>query len=375
MASDSDIAPGQFLRIAIIGTDGLPARYGGFETCVEQLAPRLARKGHQMVVLGSSVKRNGRFAEDAPRLMHRYLPLPANGAASVPYDLFSFLASYRKSDAVIVMGVSAGIFMPFMRMLAGHRRIIVNVDGLESRREKWRGMKRWFLGWSEALAIRCAHAVISDNQGIADAVWQRYQCTSSVIPYGNDHVLPIESKCAQALVRQRFGLEPGDYLLTVARIEPENHIDLMMEAFLASDQPRYVVVGNFSGTPLGRELLARYGAEPRILCIDSLFDPQALAALRACSHAYLHGHSVGGTNPSLIEVLPYHRPILAYDCVFNRHTLHGGGGYFATGMELTRLLVHGDRRTWIPDATWVALGCYQWERIAQAYERLCRGDG
>jgi glycosyltransferase involved in cell wall biosynthesis len=365
--TDSSQSP---LRIAVIGTDGLPARYGGFETCVEQLAPRLARRGHATLVFGSSVGRTA-LAVDGERLTHRYLPLRANGLWSVPYDLLNFLVCWRKVDAMLVMGVSGGIFLPLLRRMAGPRRIIVNVDGLETRRDKWTGFKRWFLERSEALAVRHAHAVVSDNQGIADMVQARYGRASTVIAYGCDHVLQLPPGHAHALLKERFGLAPGGYLLTVARIEPENHIAEMLQAFLASPRPLYVLVGNFSATPLGRELLARYQGEPRVRFIDSLFEPEALAALRAGCHIYLHGHSVGGTNPSLVEMLPYQRPLLAFDCSFNRHTLDNQGGYFADVPALTRQLQVPTEQAWLPEPA--LAGRYRWETIADAYEALCRG--
>lgn len=364
-------APHAPLRIALIGTDGLPARYGGFETCVAQLAPRLAAQGHQVEVFGSASGRSARAA-DAPGLRHRYLRLRANGAASVPYDLLSFLLCYRHSDAIVVMGISAGACMPLMRWLAGPRRIVVNVDGLEARRSKWRGLARSFLRLSERLAIRYADVVVSDNQGIADIVSSTYGRTSAVIPYGNDHVLPIEPAQVRALLHERFGLQPGGYLLTVARIEPENQIAEMMEAALASGADRYAVVGNFSTTALGQQLQQRYRDEPRIQCIDALFEPQALAALRAGCRLYLHGHSVGGTNPSLIEVLPYQRPILAFDCVFNRHTLAGEGGYFANALALVQHLRAPDLQAWTPRQRCVAPSRYLWADIAHAYAQLCQ---
>jgi glycosyltransferase involved in cell wall biosynthesis len=367
--TDSSSGP---LRIAVIGTDGLPARYGGFETCVEQLAPRLARRGHATLVFGSSVGRTA-LAVDGERLAHRYLPLRANGLWSVPYDLLNFLVCWRKADAMLVMGVSGGIFLPLLRLAAGRRRIIVNVDGLETRRDKWTGFKRWFLERSEALAVRHAHVVVSDNQGIADMVLARYGRTSSVIAYGCDHVLQLAEGAAQALIKERFGLAPGSYLLTVARIEPENHIAEMLQAFLASPQPLYVLVGNFSATPLGRELLARYQGEPRVRFIDSLFDPEALAALRAGCHIYLHGHSVGGTNPSLVEMLPYQRPLLAFDCIFNRYTLGDEGGYFADVSMLTRQLQSPQESAWVPGPSLAQR--YRWEAIADAYEALCSAAG
>ena len=186
------------MRIAIIGTDGLPARYGGFETCVEQLAPRLAGLGHTVDVLGSSVGRTVR-APDHDRLRHHYLPLRANGAASVPYDLIGFLQSVWRSDAVVLLGVSAGVFMPLMRAIAGQRPVIVNVDGLESRRGKWQGFQRRFLGWSEALAVRHASHVVSDNQGIADAD-EQIKWLDRVAGAEKD-LITAESKAAEARLK------------------------------------------------------------------------------------------------------------------------------------------------------------------------------
>ncbi|MBU6467080.1 MAG: hypothetical protein KGQ30_10230, partial [Burkholderiales bacterium] len=121
-------------------------------------------------------------------------------------------------------------------------------------------------------------------------------------------------------------------------------------------------------------LLQRCRNEPRIRCIDSLFEPQALAALRTGCRLYLHGHSVGGTNPSLIEMLPYGRPILAFDCIFNRHTLGGRGGYFASVPELAERLRKPGAPAWTPDSQGELSARYQWARIAGAYALLCRRE-
>lgn len=312
------------------------------------------------------------LAADGERLAHRYLPLRANGLWSVPYDLLNFLVCWRRVDAMLVMGVSGGIFLPLLRRMAGPRRIIVNVDGLETRRDKWTGFKRWFLERSEALAVRHAHVVVSDNQGIADMVLGRYGRTSSVIAYGCDHVLQLPADQAHALLKERFGLAPGGYLLTVARIEPENHIAEMLQAFLASPQPLYVLVGNFSATPLGRELLARYQGEPRVRFIDSLFDPKALAALRAGCHIYLHGHSVGAPIPRWSRCCRTSGrcwPSIASSIA----TRWGTGGYFADVSMLTRHLQRPQASAWVPGPSLAQR--YRWEAIADAYEALCSGPG
>lgn len=360
------------MRIAIIGSDGLPARYGGFETFVEQIAPRFAALGHQVVVVGSSVGRTDTPLR-IPGLDVVNLPMRANGPQSVPFDLWSFWRVRRTADAILLLGVSAGLFVPLMSLLAGHRRIVVNVDGLESRRAKWHGLAKAFLALSERIAIRSASSIVCDNDGIADIVRARYGRRSTTIAYGNDHVLRMPHQQAAEIISRRYGLSPFGYCLSIARIEPENHIIEMIEGFLQSSLPRYVLVGNFNDRPYGLSIKERVRRDPRILLIDATYDPETLGALRTCCSIYLHGHSVGGTNPSLVEILPYARPIIAYDCVFNRHTLRDSCGYFRSSDDLQRTLDAHDHSLHAPPSNLVDSPEYQWQRIAASYLRELEG--
>jgi glycosyltransferase involved in cell wall biosynthesis len=361
------------VRIAIIGTDGLPARYGGFETFAEQIAPLFAAAGHQVLVIGSGVGR-----EEAPdpcrgvRVMN--LPMSANGMSSIPFDLWSFVRARRHADQILLLGVSAGLFVPLMKMLAGRRRIVINVDGLESRRAKWGGFAKRYLGWSERVAIAFGDAIICDNQGISDLVRQGHGRSPATIAYGHDHVVIPDRDVASKTVRERFELEPDEYCLTIARMEPENQILEMLEGFLRSRRRRYAIVGNFAGNDYGRAIIERARGQSRVRLVDAVYDPALLGALRSSCELYLHGHSVGGTNPSLVEMLPYRRPIVAFDCVFNRHTLRGSGGYFRNGTELATLLESSDLARYVPADQLARSSDYRWAGIAHQYLRCLAGE-
>lgn len=358
------------MKISIIGTDGIPARYGGFETFVEQVVPHMVAAGHDVMVVGSAI---GRRENDKPALEGLHvvnLPLRANGASSVVFDVCSFARVAHWADAVLVLGISAGLFVPVFRLLTRRSRLVVNVDGLESSRTKWAGARGRFLAYSELVAVRSATRLVADNTGIADLLRYRYNRDSSVIAYGANHVRPRPDDDSCKAVLSEFGVEPNSYALTVARIEPENHIGLMIEAMLGSPIPSYAIVGNFSNGRYGRDLRDRYSSEPRVRLIESVYDPHVLACLRSRCAIYLHGHSVGGTNPSLVEMLPYERPIAAWNCSFNRSTLRGSGAYFATREELTTVLCGTSFAGFVPPADVRDDPAYDWANIAADYVEL-----
>lgn len=360
------------MKLAFIGTDGLPARYGGFETFAMQVSQHLVGLGHEVMVVGSSIGRA--VGENGPDgVITRNLPLKANGVASIPFDLLSSVSVCRWADAVILLGVSAGPFVPMMRRIVRGGNLIVNVDGLESRRMKWSAMGRRYLRWAERVAIQGARHIVADNDVIADIIAREHGRPSTMIAYGSDHVRFIDGAVRQRILAN-FGLEEGRFLLTIARIEPENNIEMMLEAAADRLDRPYVVLGNFSATEYGRDLLARYGNRSGIHLIASSYNPDTLAALRSGCQIYLHGHSVGGTNPSLVEVLPYDRPILSYDCSFNRATLDNHGGYFASSGDLRNRLMQNNPTCYRPPSSLRDDPRYRWRGIAESYAALAIGE-
>lgn len=360
------------MRVAIIGTQGVPAKYGGFETLVENIIGENASPGIQYTVFCSGKDYEMRLPSyKGARL--RYVPLHANGMQSTPYDIWSMLLACRGYDVVVILGVSGCLFLPVFRLLC-RKRVIVNIDGLEHRREKWGRFAKWFLRQSEAMAVRRASVVVADNKAIQDYVRETYGKDSALIAYGGDHARQALTEERQAELLRQYGLEKGTYGLSVCRIEPENNCHLTLEAFARSGK-RLVFVGNWNKSDYGQGLKRQYGACPNIRLVDSVYDLEVLFALRNNCRYYLHGHSAGGTNPSLVEAMFFGKPILAYDVVYNRETTENRADYFKTAEELEKLLRDEGWMAGKGEAMrTIAERRYRWATIARQYEALYRGE-
>lgn len=355
------------MKVAIIGAVGVPARYGGFETLADNLVRRLERLDPEIDI---TVYCSAREYPDQPQHYRsarlRYVPFNANGAQSVPYDIWSlFDAVSRRHDVLLLLGVSGALALPVLRRLTP-ARIVTNIDGVEWRREKWTGFARSVLKLSEALATRYSDVVIADNQGIADYVEATYGVAASVIAYGGDHaVAPVAGVGASAAPEL-----PDNYALALCRIEPENNVAMILEAY-AQVERRLVFVGNWDRSAYGRDLKESFGSQPGLTLMDPVYDPAALQRIRRGASVYVHGHSAGGTNPALVEMMHFGIPVLAYDCVFNRHTTENRAHYFASADALAQLAA---RDLGAADATMLEIAerRYTWEKIADGYARLFR---
>ena len=353
-------------KIAIVGTQGVPAQYGGFESLVENLISEYKSQDVAYTVFCSARDYTVRRSTyKGARL--KYIPfLHANGVESILYDILSLLCCIRNFDTVLVLGVSGCVFLPIFRLLY-HGRLIVNIDGLEHKRAKWGGFARWFLKLSEAVAVRYADVVISDNQCIQDYVTETYHQPSVLIAYGGDHVLRNVSEEKQLQILRDYQLENRQYALSICRIEPENNCHVTLEAFAENGQP-LLFIGNLSSSKYGRNLKERYKDRRNIILMDSIYDLDILYTLRKNCRMYIHGHSAGGTNPSLVEAMFFGRPILAYDVAYNRESTHGAARYYKTSGELEALCreedLDGDQ------VLQIAYDHYLWQKIIRQYEAL-----
>ena len=357
------------MKVAIIGTTGIPANYGGFETLVENLARchEETESCLEIVVYCSRVKRE-RLPSRAYNCRLEYLPLPANGVSSIPYDIWSMVkAVAAKSQTLLVMGCSGALVFPIIRALTD-TRIIVNIDGVEWRRRKWGRIARAFLKLSEWLAVISSDVVIADNKAIADYVYDSYGVTAEVIAYGGDHVKLVSDGTCSA-----FNL-PSNYILSVCRIEPENNIDIILSSFSGGFDEAVVIVGNWDDSDYGRQLRRRFHKDDNIYLLDPIYDETVLGGLRSGARAFVHGHSAGGTNPSLVEAMHYGKPILMYDCSFNRCTTEEQGFYFLDVESLRGLLAM--LNTAAADSTGpvmknIAERRYTWRKVAKQYFDVC----
>ncbi|MDB4151150.1 DUF1972 domain-containing protein [Pseudomonadales bacterium] len=305
------------IDIAIVGIVGVPARYGGFETLVEYLLPL---DGEILVYCSSKhyVDHVSHYKE--ARL--KYIPMDANGWQSIFYDQWAlFHAGFSGARAVLVLGVSGALIFPLIKLMFPMMRVVVNVDGQEWKRAKWGKFAKWFLKLSENISVKFADVVIADNEAISDYVLHEYGNEAEVIAYGGDHALiEIESSDKK-------------YAFALCRIEPENNVHLILEAFQYSPV-KLVFVGNWESSDYGVDLKTRYSAVSNVVLKDPIYDLSILSELRAGCSFYVHGHSAGGTNPSLVEMMHFEKPIVAFDCVFNRFTLDNEGLYFVDAHSL-----------------------------------------
>lgn len=352
-------------NVAVVGIQGVPAQYGGFESLVENLIGDHKSEDIRYTVFCSGRDMKSRLAEYKGAEL-KYVPLRANGIQSIPYDMISFLRIPRKTDVILVLGVSGCLILPVFRLFC-RKRLIINIDGLEHRRAKWGKLAKTFLKLSEKMAVRYADVIISDNKGIQDYVREEYGKESELIAYGGDHAVRSVPQARTLDILRRYGLRPGAYAVTVCRIEPENNCHLVLEAFSKSDR-ELAFVGNWSRSAYGQELKEKYSAFPNIHILDPIYDIDTLYVLRMNAWAYVHGHSAGGTNPSLVEAMFFGNPVFAYDVVYNRETTGGGAMYWSSSDELLNLLSLDDFDT--SSIIDLANQKYTWKRIANQYEKL-----
>ncbi len=355
-------------RVAIVGSVGVPARYGGFETLAEALVQQIPAADFLLHVY---CQRSAYADAERQPVMngHRriFVPLSANGAASMLYDALSLLDAVllRRCTVVLCLGASGTLLFPLLRLLCPWVRIVFNLDGLESRRAKWSRLGKTVLHGLEAMGIRFAHRVVADNRVIRSLVFHRFGRRASVIAYGGDHARPDGPQKAPAQPL------PSRYVLAISRIVPENNIDIILAAFATGDGPPLVYVGNWQGSDYGRALRRRYSGAARIYIRDPVYDAATLNHLRARALACVHGHSVGGTNPALVEALFWSPQILAFDCGFNRATLGGLYSYWHDIQDLRRLLIAFDSLQ-VPTAERLqgVRERYLWVQIAKSYSLI-----
>lgn len=359
-------ATSPLMKIAIIGTVGVPARYGGFETLAEQLAQNIPPASHELVIYCQK-SAYPELQAGEPFAGHRrvLLPLRANGAASMVHDMLAMAhaAWVARADTLLVLGYSGAWFLPFVRLLCPRALVVTNIDGMEWRRDKFGPIARALLRGLEWFATRFSHRVIADNAALVALARDLHGIEPRLIAYGGDHTV-VEPEAF-------LDLEPG-YAMSIARIEPENNCHLILAA-CARTGTRLVFVGNWASSAYGRELKHRYADNPTLRLLDPVYDVRKLASLRASAGCYIHGHSVGGTNPSLVEAVFHTDQILAFDCSFNRATLHNAGAYFDDEHVLSRLLSSGGNDGFIPSDVLEALRIrYRWTEIVQEYVSACQ---
>ncbi len=321
-------------KIAIIGTAGVPGRYGGFETLAHHLVTNLNTKFQFHVYNSQKVyEKNERPPYWQGARIH-YLPFKANGIQSIIYDIISVIHAIFYADVLLILGVSGGIIIPFVRLFT-NRKIIVNIDGMEWRREKWGAWVKRFLKFSELLAVKYSHADVADNEAIKRYTSIYYKTLSHQIEYGADHV---QNNTVNKALMKKYPFMGKPYAFKVARIEPENNIHMILRSFANLPKKNIVMVGNWNSNEYGKEMLKKYKDFKNIFLLDPVYDQEELDQIRSNCYVYIHGHSAGGTNPSLVEAMYLELPIVSFDVSYNRSTTDNEAIYYKDTDELTAII-------------------------------------
>jgi glycosyltransferase involved in cell wall biosynthesis len=360
------------MKIAILGTRGIPARYGGFETFAEELATRLAGRGQQVTVYCES-DHTGTNEYRGVHLQH--LSAPRLGPlTTILFDLKCLWHARKRFDVVYMLGYGAAAFCSVPRMWG--TKVLINMDGVEWARAKWSRVAKLYFKVMEAVAMRTPTQIVADAESIRRHLLERHRsvppCT--VIPYG---AAVVERTSDPALLTP-WGLRPNDYYLVLCRLEPENHVEEIVQGFIRSKTKRKLVI--FGGLDTGTAYVERLRAieDPRVVFAGTEYNPEKVQALRSHCRAYFHGHSVGGTNPSLLESMGCGTLTVAHENPFNREVLAEAGLFFSTPQQLAQLIDRIDAneirdeqqlRVWAREIVRVRYG---WEGIVDRYAELFR---
>jgi glycosyltransferase involved in cell wall biosynthesis len=357
------------VRIAFIGVRGVPARYSGFETCVEQVGARMVAAGHEVTVFCRS--RHYPERRQTHRGMNlRYLPAVwGKHTETISHTALAAVAA-RRHDAVICMGVGNA---PVVRLLeARGRRTVFNVDGADWQRAKWGGAASAYLRGAEVLAARSRSVLVADAEAVRSYYRDRFQRETEFVPYG---ALPPADTGTQTI--DSFGVSAGGYILFVGRLEPENGAHDFLEGVRLAGLPAPAVVVGDAVYPGEYVRRLRAGAPPGTVFTGFQFDT-VYQQLSANARVFVLAATVGGTHPVLLEQMAAGNCILARDTASNREVLGDTGLWWSTPAELAELL----RRTSDDEPQRRRLGAaararqaehYDWDRVTEQYLDLCRG--
>lgn len=350
-------------HLIILGIRGLPASHGGFETFAERLAPYFVESGWKVTVYCQGSVSGKRSEDEWNGIRRIHIPVRQTGSiGTIEFDLKCALDVKSLPGTLLTLGYNTGFISAWLRFLG--RINFINMDGLEWKRTKYSWAARSYLWINERIAAWSGTKLIADHPVIADHLATRV-CRSKIvtIPYGSDKVINADPNPLTSLE-----LIAGKFFTLIARAVPENLVLEIVKAF--SSKPRGVklaLLGQYDrADPYQAQVLS--AASPEVIFTGGIYDRDTLAALRCHSIAYLHGHQVGGTNPSLVEALGAGNPIIAHDNAFNRWVAGDAGLYFAderscataieevlNSHELRNRMSNAARLRWRNDFTWPAI--------------------
>ena len=353
------------MRIAILGTRGIPNYHGGFEQFAEFFSAYLVDHGHEVFVYNSSTHPYKESSFKGANIIHCYDPENKIGTVGqFIYDLNCILDSRKRDfDVILQLGYTSSSVWGWM--LPKKSVIVTNMDGLEWKRSKYSKQVRRFLKYAEKLAVKTSDFLIADSYGIQDYLKQAYQVDSEYIAYGATNFTSPDSKFLA-----EYNVEEGNYNMLIARMEPENNIETILDGvMLAERKTPFLVIGKNDVNPFGRYLTKKF-ENTHIRFCGGIYNLEHLNNLRYYSNIYFHGHSVGGTNPSLLEAMSSGALIAAHENIFNKSILRGNAFYFKDESDVSEIIGNTDKtnhREFVVNNTAAIQNNYNWELINTKY--------
>ena len=366
------------MKIAFVSTRGIPNNYGGFEQFAEYISVGMAQRGHEVVVYSPKFHPYQESTYKGVLIKHIYSPETWMGSSvgSFFYDFASLRDALKKEDFDIIYEAGYTSIIPAYIWFNVKKRkrpiFTTNMDGLENKRSKFSPMVRRFLDWEEKMAVKYSHYLIADNMGIHDYYKEKYGKESKFLAYGADIHDDFKAEYLE-----EFGLKSEEYYILIARLEPENNIVMAIEGYLHSKENgrRPLIVVGKTNTPHGKELVEKYGNERNVEFVGGIYDFKKLDSVRHFSKAYFHGHSVGGTNPSLLEAMAAGCFIFAHDNIFNRAVLKENAFYYPSADKVTEYLnridtiAEGSKIQYTARNIEVIRNEYSWESLIDKHEK------
>lgn len=362
------------MKLAIIGSRGFPSTYGGYETLVRHLARDWALRGHDVTVY-CRTRNEGRRIWLTEGVRCIWTPgYDSKSASTLSFGVTSHIdAAIRGYDAVLVLNIANGFFLPLLR--ARGVPTVVNTDGIEWERGKWGPVARRVFYRGAALTAKFADALVADSQAIAK-IWEKlFSVSSTYIPYGAPVIDSIGKTRVEAL-----GLRAQSYMLVVARLIPENNVEVALDALeLMQTRCPAVIVGSANYNSPLESRLRDLDHRGYVRWLGHVSDQELLTQLWANCGAYIHGHSVGGTNPGLLQALGAGAPTLALDTEFNREVVEIDEQLFANdppdlALRLERLVGNPEmQRRFAARGRKVILRRYSWDAVSSAYLEALEG--
>jgi len=354
------------MKLAIIGTRGIPNNYGGFETLAEFLVEYLV-KDMEITVFCSSKDMPSRPKEFKGAKLN-YIPITSHGALGIVYDSISLILAVRKYDKILFLGFGGGFVMPFLKKYKS--KLILNIGGLDWKRDKWSPTVKKVIKLAEKLLVKYSSQIISDNIGIQKYILKEYGRSSTFIPYGGDQA---KKKAISQEAIMNYPFLSSKYAFSVTRIQSDNNIEMILNAFMKQDNIPLVMVGNWNNSKFGIDIKKRYNNEKNLILIDAIYNREKLDILRSNCTLYVHGHSAGGTNPSLVEAMYLGLPIFAFASGYNENTTFDQAKYFKNENELLQLVDDYESfnlKKIGEDLKALADLNYQWAYIANDYKKV-----